>query len=59
MKLTAVVQTEFTASHLAAWFITRSQWFAVTPLPDDEWRFEYKADFADHVKQFLQAVGAK
>jgi len=41
---TIVIQSEAKAKKVAELLITRSQWFAVTPLPDDEYEFEVRAE---------------
>lgn len=54
LVVSCVLKSKSDAKIIACYFVEMSQWFAITPLPDDEWEIEVKTE---NKHLLLQAVG--
>lgn len=52
----AIVRGESNAARVTAALVRRSCWFALTPLPDDAWCFEFKP--GEGIAEFIRQVEA-
>lgn len=41
---------------VATFLLRASAWFAITPLPDDEWCVDVKPDIAPHLERFISRL---